>query len=132
MGFQEIPHTADCAISVWAMDLPSLFIQAALGLNHISGVKFRKSGRMSRQLSLQAVEVEGLLVSFLSELIFYQESENFGFDRFELTVTPGAVEAILWGAPLMSRIRLVKAATFHNLVVRSESGLLRADIIFDV
>ena len=132
MGFQEIPHTADCAILVWAPDFQSLLIEAALGLNHISGVKLQEAGRTSRHLSLKAADAEGLLVAFLNELIFYQELENFGIDRFELTIAPGGVEATLWGTPLMSRSRLVKAVTYHNLVIRSESGRLRAEIVFDV
>jgi SHS2 domain-containing protein len=132
LGFQEIPHQADCALSVWAPDLKSLFIEAALGLNHISGASIQNTARTSRQIMLRAADDEGLLVQFLSELIYFQESENLAFDGFNLDVEPGTLKGVLWGAPLIRRGRLVKAATFHNLRIRSHSGSLMTEIVFDV
>ena len=131
-GFEELPHTADCAIRVWAPDLESLLAQAALGLNHVAGVSLGEDGRTTRQLVLEAEDYEGLLVAFLTELVYYMESENLAFDRFEIQLGHGALRAILGGAPIASLVRPVKAVTFHDLAVQSKGVDLETTIVFDV
>lgn len=37
-GFEEVPHTADWSMKVWAEDLPALFVAAAQGMNSMTGM----------------------------------------------------------------------------------------------
>jgi SHS2 domain-containing protein len=130
-GFEELPHTADVAIRVWAPDNESLFTQAALGLNTIAGVR-TGSQRVVRDLDLHQTDLASLLVAFLSELVFLQENEHLAFDKFDLEVTGQHISGTLMGANILSLERPIKAVTFHNLRILSTQGGFEVEVVFDV
>jgi SHS2 domain-containing protein len=132
MGFEELPHTADCALRVWAPDLTSLFGEAALGFNFISGARLASDARVTRRISLSAADAESLLVTFLTELLYIQEQETLGFDRFYLQVSNTEMSGKLDGARLISLSRTIKAVTFHNLVIRRTPCGNEVEIVLDV
>ncbi len=132
MGYQELQHTADWALHVWAADLPSLFAEAARGMNALSGVALGRGPRVSRAIDLQGLDAEGLLVSFLSELIYAQELEGIGFDRFDLRVSDGRMSGQLGGSSLRSLAKPVKAVTYHNLGIAKTLRGYEVVIVFDV
>jgi len=132
MGFKEIPHTADCALRVWASDLASLFIEAALGLNSIAGAEVDTRARVTRGVSVHGADAESLLVAFLTELVYLQEQEGLGFDQFSLQVTNQDLSGFLEGSRLLSLSRSIKAVTFHNLAIRQTEHGPETEIVFDV
>ena len=132
MGFVEIEHIADCAIHVWAPDLTSLFVDAARGMYQAAGARIGAGPRVERGVLIKALDTEGLLVSFLSELIFAQESHNLGFDVFEIRVSGRKVSGKLSGAGLETQARPIKAVTYHNLGVSRSAAGYEAQIVFDV
>ena len=131
-GYQEIDHTADWALTVWAPDLPGLVEQAARGMFTLSGVVLAPSPRVVRTLSLTGFDPEHLLVTFLSEILFIGEEEGLGFDEFHLTLTELSLSATLSGAPIASQQKEIKAVTYHDLQVRSTPRGLEVTIVFDV
>ncbi len=131
-GFEEVPHTADWAIKVWAEDLPSLFAEAARGMSALQGVDQASVPRVSRTLEHEAADDETLLVAFLSELIYLQEQEDLTFDVFRIDLQSSMLRAEMQGRRLISVEKPIKAVTFHNLkIVRTERGC-EAVIVFDV
>lgn len=131
-GFEEIPHTADWAIRVWGEDLPALFTEAAQGMNALSGVQLKPTPRAIRMFEHEAPDAETLLVAFLSEILFLEEQQGLGFDKFTLRVRDTSLEAEMEGAPLISLAKAIKAVTFHGLrIARTRTGC-EAKIIFDV
>ena len=132
MGFVEIEHTADCEIRVWAADLTSLFVEAARGMNHAAGAKIGNGPRLERSVFIEASDTEGLLVSFLTELIFAQESDNLGFDVFRIRVSDRKAAGRLNGAGLEALARPIKAVTYHNLLLKRSAGRYETRIVFDV
>lgn len=131
-GFQEIEHTADWALRVWAPNLSGLFVQAAVGMNSLAEVLLQPEGRLERRFTLNAGDAETLLVSFLEELLYYAEQDDIGFDNYELEIQELELKAHLAGALIRSRRKEIKAVTFHNLeIVRDENGY-RVQIVFDV
>ena len=83
-GYLEISHTADWALKVWALDLPGLFEQAAHGMYALLQIQLQPGGHYSCPVDLDAEDAEGLLVSFLSELLYLTDQEGLGFDDFNL------------------------------------------------
>jgi SHS2 domain-containing protein len=132
MSFEEIQHTADCAIRVTAADLASLFAEAARGMNSIAGVKIRRGPRVGREIRVRASDNESLLVAFLTEIVYALEHEGVGFDRFRLRISGGEVAGRIDGAPLASLSKPIKAVTFHNLAIRKTPSGLGTEIVFDV
>jgi SHS2 domain-containing protein len=131
-GFREIEHTADWELHVWAPDLPALLEQAARGMYALSGIRLQPGPRQSFALTLSYTDSEGLLVRFLSELLWLGERDGLGFDVFALELTAGRLHARLEGAPFVARSKEIKAVTFHQLAVRRTARGLEVNIVFDV
>ena len=131
-GFEEVAHTADVALRVWAEDLPSLFAEAALGMNSLAGVRLAPSPRIRRTYKHAAADKESLLVAFLSELVFNQENENLGWDAFRIRLEDSGLEVQMAGAALASVAKPIKAVTFHNLHISQTARGYEAELVFDV
>ncbi len=131
-GFEELQHTADWALRVWAPDRAELFRQAALGMNTLMGLNFEEEAGGRVDLHLTAEDDESLLVSFLNEILFYLEIDRIGFEDFPLKLNGNRLDAELWGKPIRSIEKPIKAVTFHNLVVERGADGLEARLVFDV
>jgi len=130
-GFEERPHTADWALDVWALDLPMLFVEAAKGMYALMGVSLG-TDRHHTHLSLSEPDHEALLVSFLSELLFLNESDHLGFDYFQMVFAGSELEVDLQGAAIASQTKAIKAVTYHNLKIRQTNRGFETTIVFDV
>jgi SHS2 domain-containing protein len=117
---------------VWAPDLSTLFEQAALGMYSLAGAILQTEPRISRSIELQIVDEESLLVDFLSELLYFSEVESVGFDSFELCFNENVLNANLFGAPLETIRKEIKAVTYHNLAIIEGAAGLEVSIVFDV
>lgn len=131
-GFEEVEHSADWALRVWAPDLPALFEQAALGMQALAGIELKPQPLLSRKLELEAPDPESLLVAFLGELLHYADSEGIGFRQYSLAIDGGHLKARLEGAPIYKVDKEIKAVTFHNLAIQPAAGGLQVQLVFDV
>lgn len=132
-GFREQPHTADWELEVWAPDLPTLLEQAARGMYTLSGMQLLAGSYQERSIAMHAEDAEGLLVRFLSELLWIEQHEKLGFDDFSITVEDQTnLRAELRGFTIASMDKEIKAVTYHNLAVETTSVGLRVNIVFDV
>ncbi len=130
-GFSEVPHTADIAIDVYAPDLPGLFRAAAMGLYHILGIRKGTGEPESVHFSIEEIDEESLLISFLNELLYYANKGQVAEDS-DINITGRRLEADLnLLAKTEQRIE-IKAATFNNLKIARKHDGLRARIVFDI
>lgn len=132
MPFKEIPHTADWCLRVWAEDLPSLFAEAARGMNHLSGLELAPEPEIHCLFSSTSPDPETHLVSFLSELIYKMEQEKTGFDQFSIDLVGNVFQARMKGAPVLSVSKFIKAVTYHNLLIQQVGSGWEVEIVFDV
>ncbi|MEW6029990.1 MAG: archease [Chloroflexota bacterium] len=132
MGWQEVPHTADWAVRVWADDLAGLLVESARAMNALAGIRLVEEERLTRYLTADAPDAESLLVAFLSELIFQQEQEHLAFDQFRLDIEGSKLKAVMEGAPIQKMDKAVKAVTYHNLKIEKTTRGLEAEIVLDV
>ncbi len=98
----------------------------------LMGARLAAGSRQRRTIDLSWTDRESLLVSFLSELLYYGEQEGMGFDRMDLQLLPGRLTGSLEGAPLISQTKEIKAVTYHRLAVRETPGRLSVTLTFDV
>lgn len=132
MGFEEVSHTADWSARIWAADVPSLFTEAARAMSSLSGTVLGKGARVKRTFEAEGLDVESLLVAFLSELVYYHEQENLAFDEFELKITDPSLKVAMEGAPIKSVEKAIKAVTYHNLKIEKTTEGFETTIVFDV
>ncbi len=88
-------------------------------------------------IGLEEENAEQLLVAWLTELLFFHETEQWLFSRFDITaIDEKRIEARVWGEkfdPLRHPIdREVKAVTYHRLGLVRDGNLLKTTIVFDL
>jgi SHS2 domain-containing protein len=132
MPFEEIQHTADWCLRVWAADMAGLFTESAIGMNALAGVRLAEGPRVRRTFETIAPDPESLLVTFLSELVYTAEQEHLAFDRFEAKVKSQVLKVEMEGAPIISIDKAIKAVTYHNLQIRQTGRGYEVEIVFDV
>jgi len=137
MPFEELFHTADWSLRVWAADMTNLFVETARGMNALTGFKLAEKPRVRRTFTASAPDAESLLVSFLSELVYFAEQDLLAFDHFTLNLDledgqPCYLNAMLRGAPILSLDKVIKAVTYHNLHIQQTERGYEIEIVFDV
>ena len=133
MPFEEVSHTADWSLRVWADDLAGLLTESARGMWMLTNAEQAQSPRVKRELLLNASDTEGLLVAFLTELLYLSEFEKIIFDHFsEFKVEGFKLKVMMEGTALRSIEKEIKAVTFHNLEIRETERGLEVEIVFDV
>lgn len=131
-GFKEREHTADWELKVWAPDLSTLLVEAARGMYSLSRTFVEDTPDEIRSIELSAIDSEGLLVSFLEELLYFAEMEDLAFNEFSLEVVDNSLKATLQGGRIQSQAKEIKAVTYHNLVIFKTEHGLEVCIVFDV
>lgn len=134
MGYREIEHTADWAMEVWAEDIPGLFMEAAAGMVALQGICFLESGSARPcEMEFNGVDYESLLVSFLSELLFLQESEQLGSRIVRvLELNSEKLLVFLQLESITIIEKAVKAVTYHDLAIKFSHGNWSTRIVMDV
>ena len=134
-GFEEVAHTADLEIRAWGKDLVSLFIAAAEGMLHLSGVEDYEEGFSSirEKISLDAMDNEGLLILFLEELLYRLTEDYMLFDIEKLVLDDNfSLTAELKGTQIRAYQRDIKAVTYHRLNITETEAGYSVNIVFDI
>ncbi len=133
-GWEEIDHTADWALHVWAEDLRGLFEAAAQGMVSLIAGRADPGGvPVEQTFSLDAPDVETLLVDWLTELLYLVEEENAVFTRIIVQRVEGLhLEAAASGRRGGEFSKHIKAVTYHNLAIIPAVNGLETVIVFDV
>ena len=130
--YEEIDHTADWAFRAYGDTLPELFENAAYALFALEGALDARS-TLTRQLHVQGVDREALLVNWLNELLFLQETKRETFQKFQVTeFADTALKATVHGAAAGAVTKFIKAVTFHNLKIEQTEKGWQVTIVVDV
>ena len=84
------------------------------------------------EVDLVGIDIESLLVDFLSELTYIRESQNLAFDEFDLDLNGLNLQSRLHGTHIESISKEIKAVTYHNLIIKEIEGIFHVNIVFDV
>ena len=135
--YEVIEHTADVGLVARGGDMRELFVNAGLGMLSLMVDLDGVEPREERRIEIRARDREGLLVRWLTELLYFLDAEELLFRRLEIEELS---DTELCGRALGERIdrdrhRLhfgVKAVTRHLLEIAPEDGGYRATILFDI
>jgi len=132
--FEEIPHTADWSFRAFGKDLRELFENAAFALFVLEGAQTRAEAHATaRVVQVSAIDYEALLVNWLTELLWLQESHHEMYQRFNIeTLTPTALRAQVFGTPLAQLDKIIKAVTYHGLKIEQTARGWEAAVVVDV
>ena len=134
--FHEIAHTADYALCIRGNDFAALLQNAARGLYSLIGAHERQDrggALIERRMTLDALDAEGLLVEWLSELAYWVETARFIATEIRfINIDRTHIEAIVSGWEAERVEKLIKAVTYHNLSICQVKSGLEATVVFDV
>ena len=140
MGYTFIDHTADVAADLTGASPGELFCWAAQALTDTITDLSRVTSAVTQSVTLEAGNLDDLLVDWLNELLYRFEVQNMLVSDATVTLRESDgrwhLAAAIAGerfdpARHPSRV-LVKSATYHGLHVAHEAGAWRARIVFDI
>jgi len=131
--YEELDHTADWAFRAFGGTLVELFANAAYALFALEGA-LDTVPTSKQTVVIEGLDRETLLVNWLNELLYLQETRRETYSKFELSdLTDTHLQATIHGAPANPTIKFIKTVTFHNLsITQTESGGWQATIVVDV
>jgi len=137
--FEFFEHTADIGVRVYAQNIEELFENSAKALFSLITENKELLPNLEREITLEAENLEELLVNWLNELISVFFTYKFLPRSYNIKIRekdPCSLEAFLKGSdydPYINEVKTeVKAATYHNLKIEKDSSGFRTEIIFDV
>jgi protein archease len=129
----EVEHTADRAFRVRGRNLAELLEHAAQAMVALDGEPPCCVHFIRRVIEVEGRDRETLLVNWLNEVLFLEQTRHEYYDHFLLSdVTENHLRAQLYGRQLDRSVTSLKAVTFHNLEVKQVSGGLEATVVVDV
>ena len=132
--FEEVEHTADSALKIVGSNLAELLVNAARGMNSLMAAGSEAAAPLEeKNVELEAVDSESLLVEWLSELAFWAETDSLVFNDVELrSVSSTHLAATMRGRRVDRIEKHIKAVTYHNLEIVPAANGLTATVVFDV
>ena len=125
--FEFLEHTADVGLAARGKDLAEAFAAAGYGFSALMADLTRAEPLEQRAVEVTAEDEGGLLVAWLSQLLYLFEVEGFLACQFAIShIDGGSLRAQVWGdrfdpekhPPNMA----VKAVTYHQLQVVHNDG----------
>ncbi|OQY98422.1 MAG: hypothetical protein B6D41_02435 [Chloroflexi bacterium UTCFX4] len=132
MQYEELDHTADWAFRAFGTDLKELFQNAAYALFALEGALDAQS-TLTREIYVEGIDREALLVNWLSELLFLQETKRETYQKFEITkLSDTELQATVYGAHTQPITKFIKAVTYHDLKIEQTEKGWEATVVVDV
>ncbi len=125
-GYEYLEHTADAKFRAYGTTLEEAFQNAAVAMFDVMIDTGTISDEVSEKIELTSADLDGLVVDWLSELLYLFEVERVVFGKFKIdgiTEKDGnySLSAIAYGESLdLSRHKFdteVKAVTYNSLKV---------------
>lgn len=136
-GFEQVEHTADLALRVWAPDMRGLIEQAARGLVRLLLPDGAPPPERTIELRVEGSSPEELLHDALDEVLLLAPLEGLVPVGVEVTAADQRAATLQVGVvPLRARpgldLQEIKAVTYHGLEIVSTERGLEALVVFDV
>jgi SHS2 domain-containing protein len=132
-SFEEVEHTADRAFRARGRTLAELLENAARAMAALDGASPEVDPTVTRVVEVNGVDRETLLVNWLNEILYLEQTQGEVYDRFRiLEASDHHLRAQLGGGKSSNRVSQIKAATFHNLKVDQSPEGLEATVVVDV
>ncbi|MFH0815347.1 MAG: archease [Methanobacteriota archaeon] len=138
--YEYFEHTADVGVKAYGSSLAEIFSEAAKGLAGVVCDLGKVRALEVRAITVESGDLEALLVAWLSEMLFYMDSEQLLLCEHDIEIELGGAEK-RWTLRSKSRGERmdperhglrggIKAVTYHMLEVNEEKGY--AKVLLDI
>ena len=135
--FELIDISGDAGIRAFGNNLEEIFLNAAAGMYSLITAPGNVTPQKSIEVAAEGESLEGLLVSWLNELIFHFDA--YGFIGKEIHIHElhdTLLSAAVTGEDFVPERHggglLIKAATYHKLKIEKREDHWEAEVIFDI
>jgi SHS2 domain-containing protein len=133
LKFKPLSHPSDVGIVAYGKDKSTLFQNAAFGMFSLMADLNRVENRTSFDIIVEGDDAESLLINWLNELIFFEDSKKVLMKDFKIKkLSDTRLEASVSGEQIdldkHFLYRPIKAATYNQLQISND----QATIVFDV
>jgi SHS2 domain-containing protein len=129
VSYEWIEHTAEVELAVEAETASGVFVEALRALAELAGPA--AGDPVTQEVELEAPDIPALLVAWLEEILYVEETESCVFEEAAVTLTGSSLSATLQGRRGEPR-PLVKAVTYHGLTFGECDGRWIARVVLDV
>ena len=137
--YEFIEHTADVAVKAYGATLEEAFAVAAGAMFDIMTDESPIERKQKVELEAESIDIEGLLVSFLSKLIVLHEVDHLVLKDFVVAFTgDNGLKADAWGEKFTETKHAgglhVKGVSYHMMEVVEGKGNepCHVQVLFDV
>lgn len=129
--------TADACFLAYGKDLNELFANSALAMFEVMINTKQIKPKVKKEVEVKARDLQGLLFSWLNELLVFYGAENLAFSKFEVKIDEKNLElkANCYGEKINPKKHEtrneVKAATMHKMEVKKNKEW-KAQVIVDI
>lgn len=140
MQFEILDISGDVGIRAYGQNCEEAFINAGIGMYSLITDIEKVDEKQTVDIETKGDSLDGLLVSYLNELIFQFDTYGFIGKRIEIITfsnQPSAfIKVRIYGEEFDSdrheRRLLVKAATYHNIKVEKINNKWEIEVVFDI
>jgi len=121
--FKFLEHTADVKFQAFGKTIEEVFENSALALKQTICPGIRVVGRKKKIISLKKKDLESLLYSFLEEIIYLLDAENFLIGEItKIEIDKFSLKATILGddASEYEFTNSVKAMTYNDMLISKE------------
>ncbi len=133
--YRELSYTADWGVDVFGGTLEELFAHAAIAMFGLQAAYDVAGPTVQQYIESEGVDREDLLVNWLSELLWQEETHQLMVQRvFVEALTDQMIRARVFGRAGPSDLAHIKAVTYHDLVIEppaASDNLWHARVLFD-
>lgn len=133
--YRILPHPADVRLEIIASSKKELFEGALKGMASIlSQEKGLNNYEVKKQIEVQSLDLNTLLVDFLSEVLAKSDIYHCVFRKIKiLKMNDKSILAELEGKKVKRFDEEIKAVTYHGLQIQqNKKGEYEAIILFDI
>jgi SHS2 domain-containing protein len=134
MRYELLEHTADVMVKAHGATMEECFENAAYALADQMVHAELIVERTQYEFSVDGFDMESLLLNFLSEFLFIQDTERLVFGRFEVHIVDLTLHCTAWGEKIDPERHQakgeVKAITYHMMRIDHEEPSVT--VLFDI
>jgi len=132
--YEILEHTADLKIKAYGKTKEELFLNMLKGMQDFLKAKIKKASQIKeRKIKIKSSNLEMLLVDFLNEVNFLNETKKEVYFGGEIKIKDDKIlEGKLFGKEVSHFEEDIKAVTYHDLKIKKENKIWKGVVLFDI
>ncbi len=136
-SYEPLDISGDVGIRVRGRNIKELFKNTAIGMYSLITNIDTVDKKKTIHISVESHSLDGLIISWLNELIFHFDTYGFIGKGIDITkLKDNRINAVLSGDEFdperHEKRLLIKAATYHRLKLEKTEDGWRTEVIFDI